>query len=667
MCGIAGMIDLTGRRPADPQALARMAAAILHRGPDEGGFHLEQGVGLANRRLSIVGLKDGKQPIFNEDKSVVVVFNGELFDYPEKKAWLTSLGHRFATSCDTELLVHLYEEFGERMFDHLRGQYAFCLLDRRRRTLFLARDRVGICPLHFARRGDWLYFGSEPKAIFASGQVKPEADPRGIDHIFNFFAMATRRTAFAGVEAVLPGTYLRIELPQDGRAVSPVERRYWDLDYPDAGQEYRPASDEEAVAGFMERFERAVDIRLRADVPVVAYLSGGVDSTTVALTASRIRKAPIPLFTIQIPALDETDRAMMAARLIGVDPTIVRCDSATIANTFPALVQAADCPVMDTSCAALCRLAQEVHRQGFKVAITGEGADEGLAGYPWFKINRLLRMFDVGPFQPSNWLRWAFLKFFNRRIPWARAKRIQSLVGGPQAQLELYGLAGMSRMRLYSKRMWDSLGDHLAYEDLPLNLERMKKWHRLNQSLYLGYKILLPGLLMNHKGDRPAMHHSLETRYPFLDEDVTDYFAKIHPRYKLKGITRDKHLLRLAAAKILPGEIANRPKAMFRAPFANTFFDAPPPWAGQLLSPESLAKTGYFDARGVTETRNTYHLNRWASGRRLSLEMGLTAVMTTQLWHHLFLGGGLCDLPTYSPPAPKEFPAATPAPQPAGV
>jgi asparagine synthase (glutamine-hydrolysing) len=660
MCGIAGMIDLTGRRQVDPQALARMAAAILHRGPDEGGFHVERGIGLANRRLSIVGLKDGKQPIFNEDKSVVVVFNGELFDYPEKRAWLTSLGHRFATSCDTEILVHMYEEFGERMFDHLRGQYAFCILDRKRRTLLLARDRIGICPLHIARRGDWLYFGSEIKAIHASGQVKPDADPRGIDHIFNFFAMATRRTAFAGVESILPGHYLRIELPSDGRAVSPIERQHWDLDYPDAGQEYNPASDKEAVDGFMERFSRAVDIRLRADVPVVAYLSGGVDSTTVALTASRIRKAPIPLFTIQIPAHDETDRAMMAARLIGVDPTIVRCDSAVISSTFPALVEAADCPVMDTSCAALLRLAEEVHRQGFKVALTGEGADEGLAGYPWFKVNRLLRLFDVGRFQPSNLLRRAFVQLFNRNIPWANAKRIQNLVGGPQAQLELYGLVGMSRFQLYSQKMWDSLGGHICYEDLPLNLDRMKKWHRLNQSLYLGYKILLPGLLMNHKGDRPAMHHSLETRYPFLDEDVTDYFAKIHPRYKLRGLTRDKHLLRLAAAKMLPPEIANRPKAMFRAPFATSFFDAPPPWASQLLSPESLAKTGYFDPQGVAETTSTYQQKKWATGRRLSVEMGLTGVMTTQLWHHLFLGGGLCDLPIFKPKEPTEFPAPTP-------
>jgi len=650
------MIDLTGQRPVDTKSLARMAAAILHRGPDEGGFHVERGIGLANRRLSIVGLKDGKQPIFNEDKSVVVVFNGELFDYPEKRAWLTSLGHRFATSCDTEILVHLYEEFGERMFDHLRGQFAFCILDRRRRTLLLARDRVGICPLHVAQRGDWLYFGSEIKAIHASGYVKPEADPRGLDHIFNFFAMATRRTAFKDVSAVLPGTYLRIELPSDGRAATPVERRYWDLDFPDAGEEYNPRSDDEAVRGFMERFHRAVDIRLRADVPVVAYLSGGVDSTTVALTASRIRKAPIPLFTIQIPALDETDRAMMAARLIGVDPTIVRCDSAVISNTFPEIVQASDCPVMDTSCAALLVLAKEVHRQGFKVALTGEGADESLAGYPWFKVNRLLRLFDVGSFQPSNWLRRAYIKLFNRRVPWANAKRIQAMVGGPQAQLELYGLVGMSRFKLYSQKMWDSLGGHFVYEDLPMNLDRVKKWHRLNQSLYLGFKILLPGLLMNSKGDRPAMHSSLETRYPFLDEDVIDYCAKIHPRYKLKGITRDKHLLRLAAAKILPPEIADRPKAMFRAPFANTFFDALPPWASQLLSPESLAKTGYFDPQGVAACRDTYTQKRWASGRRLSMEMGLTGVMTTQLWHHIFLGGGLCDLPTFEPKKPTEFP-----------
>lgn len=629
-----------------------MAEAIEHRGPDEDGFLFRPGLGFANRRLSIVGLADGRQPLFNESRDVAVVFNGELFDYPEKKAMLQAKGHRFRTSCDTELLVHLWEELGERMFDKLRGQYAFALYDARTRTIVLARDRLGICPLHWARRGDTVYFGSEIKAILASGEVAAEADPRGIDHIFTFFAMGTRRTAFKGVSAVHPGSYLKIQFGPEDEPADVREHFYYDLDFPQAGSEYDPG-EKKAVEEFQRVFFEAVDLRLRADVPVVGYLSGGVDSTSVVASASRLRGSPIPTFTIQIvdPRLDETDRALLAARTVGSHPTVVRCDSSRISKAYPGLVLASESPVMDTSCAALYCLAEEVHRQGFKVAVTGEGADEALAGYPWFKTNRLMRMFDRGDFRPSNLLRRAFLRFSAPHIPWANARRVQELIGGPHACMDIYGLVSLSRSRFYSAEMFEAMDGHIAYEDLVLDLPRLKTWHPLNQSLYLGYKTMLPGLLMNHKGDRPAMHHSVETRYPFLDEEVVKFCAGLHPRYKLKGIRRDKHLLRLMASEMLPGAIANRPKAMFRAPFANTFFDAPPPFVDQLLSPESIAKTGYFQAEAVRNYRESYHRYSWGGGRRLTLEMGLTGVMATQLWHHLFLGGGLCDLPSWSPPA----------------
>lgn len=658
MCGIAGVVDLAAKRPVDPEMLERMALAIEHRGPDEDGYHLVPGLGLASRRLSIVGLSDGRQPIFNEDKSVVVVFNGELFDYPEKKAELTQRGHKFRTHCDTEVLVHLWEELGEGMLDRLRGQFAFALYDARQRALILARDRMGICPLHWARRGDWLYFGSEIKAILASGAVEPEADPRGLDHIFTFFAMGTRRTAFAGISAVHPAGYLKIQFAADGPA-KVTERRYWDLDFPDRGEEYDPGDRARLLEEFREVFFRAVEIRLRADVPVVGYLSGGVDSTSVVTAATKVRGAPIPTFTIKIdtPRLDETKRALMAAKVIGSTPTIVTCDGWAIANAYPKLVVAAEAPVMDTSCAALYCLAEEVRRQGFKVALTGEGADEALAGYPWFKTNRLMRLFDFGSFRPSNLLRRGFLKLSAPHIPWSNAEKVQKLIGGPQAAADLYGLVSLSRSRFYTRAFYDAMDGHIAYEDLDLDLERMRRWHPLNQSLYLGYKTMLPGLLMNHKGDRPAMHNSVETRYPFLDEDFVEFCAKVHPRWKLRGIRRDKHLLREVAGQWLPKEIASRPKAMFRAPFANTFFERPPVFVDQLLSRDSLRRTGYFDPERVRLFRESYQQFRWGSGKRLTLEMGLTGVMATQLWHHVFLGGGLCELPTWTAPAPR-VPAA---------
>jgi asparagine synthase (glutamine-hydrolysing) len=652
VCGIAGIVDLQGQRRVAPRMLQRMALAIKHRGPDEDGFIFPPGLGLASRRLSIVGIKDGRQPIFNEDRTVAVVFNGELFDYVEKRNMLRHRGHQFRTSSDTEVLVHLWEEHGEAIFDHLRGQYSFALYDSARRVLILARDRLGICPLFWARRASWLYFGSEIKAILSSGALQPEADPLGIDHVFTFFAMGTRRTAFKDIWAINPGSYLKIQFRDAGQPAEVSEHRYWDLEFPDTGEEYDPSDTRKLIGEFRDIFFRAVRLRLRADVPVVGYLSGGIDSTSVVSAATKILGKPVPTFTIKIdaPHLDETERARIAARHIGTEPSIVRCDQSLIARTYPKLVMAAEAPVVDTSCATLYCLAQEVHRQGYKVALTGEGADEALAGYPWFKVNKLLGLFDTARLCPGNLLRRACLKIVAPQMQWSTVKEFHRMVGGPHASADFYGLISLSRNWFYSLGMWARLGNRVAWEDLQLNLDGMKRWHPLNRSLYMGYKIILPGLLMNHKGDRPAMANSVENRYPFLDEEVVAFCAGIHPRWKLRGIMRDKHLLRTMGVELLPRSIASRPKQLFRAPFADSFLTNTPKFVEQLLSDGSLRKTGYFNHEQVRHIRARYRNYPWALGARLILEMGLTAVIATQLWHHLYIGGGLCDLPTWSPP-----------------
>lgn len=653
VCGIAGLIELSSERKPDLLTLRKMAHAIVHRGPNEEGFFVEPRVGLAHRRLSIVGLADGQQPMFNEDGSVVVVFNGEIFDYPELRDELRAKGHIFRTHSDTECLVHLWEEMGEKMFDRLRGQFAFCIYDRKEQTIILARDRIGICPLHWARRGDTFYFGSEIKAILASGEVEAKPDIKGVDHIFTYLAMATRRTMFEGISSLLPGTYLKIKLRPHGQSADITERMYFDVDFPDQGDEYNPP-EKKAKEEFAELFTKAVNIRLRADVPVVAYLSGGVDSTAVAATISKIRGESVPTFTIQIAheGFDETDRALLAAKTIGAKPTIVTLRGEDLAVAYPELVRASDCAVVDTSSAALLCLAKEVHRQGFRVTITGEGADEALAGYPWFKATRLLRMLDVGGLPVSAGVRRLFFNAIGGKVPWSRVQKTWDLIGGRHAFNDLYGFIAMSRSFFYKPETWAALDGHIAYEDMAINRERAKKWHPLNRALYLGYKTMLPGLLMNHKGDRPAMNSSVEGRFPFLDEDVQRYCTRIHPRFKLRGIWRDKHLLRIFASDLLPSEIANRPKAIFRAPFATTFFDNPPEYIKQLLTRESMERTGLFDVDQVLFQHQNFRKLRMA--KKLSMEMGLTAVMSTQLWHHLYLGGGLCDLPTWTPPPVDE-------------
>src|SRR3982751_4341079 len=277
MCGIAGMIDLAGHRPVPEGSVQRRSRALLHRGPDEEGFLIRPGLGLASRRLSIVGLADGQQPIFNEDRNVTVVFNGELFDYVERRDELRARGHRFVTHCDTEIIPHTWEDHGDKMWERLRGQFAIALWDERKGQLQLGRDRFGIAPLFWTRQGDWLLFASEIKGLLASGMVPARADRRGIDHVFTFSAVPGPRTCFEGVQLLRPGHFLRI-VPGTGNGRSPSveERAFWEMDFPDQGDEERGEDTKRLVDDFQNVLLQAVEERLRADVPVGAYLSGAV-------------------------------------------------------------------------------------------------------------------------------------------------------------------------------------------------------------------------------------------------------------------------------------------------------------------------------------------------------------------------------------------------------
>jgi asparagine synthase (glutamine-hydrolysing) len=650
MCGIAGIVDLSGRRPVPAGLVRAMADTIVHRGPDEDGYLERPGVALASRRLSIVGLADGRQPIHNEDRSVSVVFNGELFDYPELKPELERRGHRFATHCDTELIPHLWEDHEEGMFERLRGQFAIALWDQRKHRLVLGRDRFGICPLYWTRQtsaeGDWLLFASEIKALLASGVVEPRPDPRGLNHLFTFFAVPGPVTCFEGVQALLPGHYLRV---QPGEPARVSDHTYWEIDFPDRGSEDPGRDPRRVIEEFEAAMLRATERRLRADVPVVSYLSGGVDSSTVVAMAGRVRGSPIPTFTIRIdaPGLDETAEAAVVARHVGAEPVVVNVGDAEVLGTYPRLIEAAEAPVVDTSCAALLLLAREVHARGYKVALTGEGADEWLAGYSWYKVHRLLGFLDVVPGVPlSQAVRRGVLRLMGQPLfPKSVVRRTVEAVGGYNPWLDIYGLMSTAKLRFFSREMWEELGDTVPYADLRPNLDRVRRWHPLNRALYWGARIHLPGLLLSLKGDRVAMHSSVETRYPFLDEEVFAFLAKLHPRWKMHGF-RDKYVLRRLAERWLPYSIAHRKKGMFRAPFDSFFNDREPSFVDQLLSEESLRRTGYFDVEEVLRWRREFR-NLWKTSlTRTSVEMGLVGVVATQLWHHTYIDGSLADLPS---------------------
>jgi asparagine synthase (glutamine-hydrolysing) len=659
MCGIAGIIDLAGQRIPPAGAIQKMARAIFHRGPDEEGFLIQPGIALASRRLSIVGLADGQQPMSNEDRTVHVVFNGELFDHVERRAELAQRGHRLVTHCDTEIIPHLFEDHGDGIWERLRGQFAIAIWDERRRQLHLGRDRFGIAPLFWTRQDDWLLFASEIKGLIASGMVPIRPDLRGIDHVFTFSAVPGPRTCFEGIQLLPPARFLTIT-PQNNEGGSAdgmiKERAYWEINFPDEGDEFWGDNPEQLVDDFEKVLLQSVEERLRADVPVGAYLSGGVDSSMIVALACHLKGPAINTYTVRVhePQFDELDAATLSARHIGAKPPIVqdfRDDDALA--TYPTLITAAEAPVIDTACAALLQLSARVHSCGQKVVLTGEGADEWLVGYPWYKGAKLMSFLDLVPGLPlSDLARRAYLRSQNvPHFPNAWRKEVENSVGGPNAWIDAYGLLAISRLRFYGEPMREILAQTNPWTELEFPLERARRWHPLHRGVWIAARVLLAGHLLQAKGDRVAMHNSVEVRYPFLDEDVFDFLAKLHPRWRLRGF-RDKHLLRLLAERWVPPSVARRHKVIFRAPLDSFYRDPEPRFVTELLSEESLRKTGLFDVVEVHRWRRDFRKMRAGSLPRLSVEMGLTAVVATQLWHHLFMGSSLADLPAWSSPLP---------------
>ena len=654
MCGIFGIIDLTGRRSVPMTVLKRASDAMFHRGPDEEGFLQRPGFGFASRRLSIVGLADGQQPAFNENKTVSVIYNGEIFDHADWRHELKARGHHLTTSCDTELLPHMWEEYAEDMFAKLNGQFGLALFDEPKQKFILARDRFGICPLFWTRTTrfgtDWLVFSSEIKTILATGLVEPKPDRRGIDALFNFLAVPGPFSCFEGINVLPPGKMLTIARGRIGEDATISERAYWTMDFPDQGQEARGQSERQVVDKFERLLYAAVKRRLCADVPVASYLSGGVDSSTVVAMARDVLGRAPATFTSKIcdPKLDETARAAIISKHLDADPFVVDCGSDEIVANYQRLLVATEAPVTDTSCTALMLLAGKVHDEGFKVALTGEGADEWLAGYPWYKIERVFE--GMGIISGGRLHAGAKKMFYNwlgcSKDAVAYLERCVSSAGGPHAFQRFYDLLGASRFRFYSPGMLESLADHDPYASIETDLGRARRWHPINRGAFWAAKIHLPGQLLSLKGDRIAMSQSVEMRYPFLDNDVFDFLAGIDPNLKLKGL-REKYLLRRVAEKWLPKSIAWRPKGMFRAPLDGFFLNKRPPYVDELLSEESLKKSGYFDPEAVLLWKRKYRELSPILYQRSSMELGLVAVVATQLWHHTFIDPTLANLPDW--------------------
>lgn len=632
MCGITGALNLSERPPIEQETLLGMLAMIRHRGPDGFGVYLDSRIGMGSARLSIIDLAGGDQPLGNEDGSLWVVFNGEIFNYIELRAVLEAQGHTFSTHSDTEVLLHMYEEHGPAFLNQLNGQFAISLWDTKTQTLLLARDRVGVRPLFYTLQDGRLIFGSEVRAIAAFPGLSLKIDQAALAQVFTYWSVQSPGTIFEGVREIPPGHYL---MARDGQ----VEvRRYWELDF----GEDAPGR---TTSSYLEELESllldAVRIRLRADVPVGAYLSGGLDSSLISALIRQEAPGRLDTFSIAFSdaQFDESIHQREMAEFLGTDHQVEMCDYETIGQVFPELIWHVETPILRTAPAPMFLLSRRVRQRAYKVVLTGEGADEFMAGYDIFKEMKIRRFWSR---QPESSLRPLLLR------------RLYPEIAGVSGQSSPFLTAFFKRDLLetgspyYSHLLrWKNSSRNLRFlasrQDMPeLGMvlpEVFAGWSSLGKAQYLEISTFLSPYLLSSQGDRPAMGNSVEGRYPFLDVRLMEFAARLPAHLKMNGLT-EKWLLRKLGQKYLPGSISTRRKRPYRAPIHNSFFrkgpsgNQPLDFAAELLSTEALGESCLFNPPAVSQLFGKVQQGGLVSEVE---DMALVGVLSAQLVHRHFI------------------------------
>ncbi len=587
MCGITGYLHFDKLNTVNKTVLESMCQALHHRGPDELGYFIQDDVGFGFTRLSINDLDNGHQPLYNEDSSIILVCNGEIFNHQELRLNLIKKGHHFRTKCDIEVILHLYEEYGVDCLKHLNGQFAFAIYDLKQQTLFLARDHFGILPLFYSVQNQQQFvFASEIKSILEHPSITREVDLTGLDQILSFPGLISPQTMFKGIKSLPAGHYMIVQQAQI------KSECYWDLDYPKIEEATYPYSEQDYIERLRELLTQSVIRRLKADVPVGYYLSGGMDSSIIAAMIDSIdNHNPRHSFSIGFTdrKIDESKfQNMMLKQVQSIHHQMNLC-TADIAQDLKSAIYYAECPLKETYNTASLALSRSVHSNGIKAVLSGEGADELFAGYVGYRFDQL------------NSVR-------NTRSAISDQER--------QLRLKLWGDAdilyernlvelGEQKSALYSEGVQSQLSQFDCLQFEVVNNDKLKDRHIVHQRSYLDFKLRLSDHLLSDHGDRMAMANSVEVRYPFLDVPLVEFAKTIPPHLKINNF-KEKYILKQIAADLIPQEIINRDKFGFVAPSSAELLKLNLNWVNELLSFDTIKKQGYFNPYIVEELKVKY-------------------------------------------------------------
>ncbi len=594
---------MNGEAPPDRELLGRMVNIIRHRGPDEFGAYFDNKCVLGQARLSIIDLSGGSQPLGNEDETIWITFNGEIFNYIELRPELEKAGHKFRTNSDTEVIVHAYEQWGKDCLSRFNGQFAFAIYDKKNRSLFIARDRLGIRPVFYTVHNGRFYFASEIKSIFCDSSIPRKIDYRGLDEIFTWWTTSPPRTAFENISELEAGTYIEIE-----NGHSQISR-YWSMEYPEEFDRKRSLNSwaEELHALLVD----SVRLRLRADVPVGAYLSGGLDSSATTALVKRFTQNRIETFSIAFhdKAYDESDYQNRMAEYLGTNHHQVKCSFKDIAENFPKVIWHTERPILRTAPTPLYMLSALVRQNKFKVVLTGEGSDEILGGYDIFKETLIRKFWAKDP--ESSW-RPSLLRRLYPTLPLSgsRAKfYLETFYKAGLADIDKFHFSHIPRINTtvkikeyFTEEVKELIGDYdspgVFGRDLP---DSFFRWHHLARAQYLEAGSLLSGYLLSSQGDRVSAANSVEGRFPFLDHRVAEFGATIPPWHKILGL-KEKLVLKKAMRAELPPEITGRVKQPYMAPDSNSFTQPDSPeYIGRMLSESVIRRVGIFNPDYVSK------------------------------------------------------------------